>query len=229
VSLAFMLITCSLIKLMKLLLKGLRVCVVIKVKKEDLVLKHGFLDKLVDFIPLLDLFDGVSKTLSENLSEVELTHVILISIRKVKGGGKIRLHILEVHGVFGGPQNDWNTVHLSSLLNDLHQLLFTLNSVEPCPVIISYPLFLRYLSLVLVFNDFLLSLFIIERVDEDLILKVKVSLESASILTSVLAVEELALAVHLRLPPKALVMMTDGPLILSLPVHVVALERPSVD
>jgi hypothetical protein len=60
---------------------------------------------------------------------------------------------------------------------------------------------LRYLSLVLVLNDFLLSLFIIERVDEDLVLKVKVSLESASILTPVLAVEELALAVHLRFPP----------------------------
>ena len=165
-----MLISCSLIKLMKLLLKGLRVCVVIKVKKEDLVLKHSFLDKLVDFLPLLSLFDWVSKTLSENLSEVELTHVILISIRKVEGGGKIWFHILQVHGVFGGPQNDWHTVHLSGLLHNLHQLLFTLNSVEPCPVIVSYPFFLRYLSLVLVLYDLLLSLFIIERVDEDLIL-----------------------------------------------------------
>lgn len=88
---------------------------------------------------------------------------------------------------------------------------------------------MRYLSLVLILNDLLLSLFIIKRVDNDLILKVKVSLESASVLTSVLAVEELALPVHLRLPPKALVMMADGPLILSLAVHVVALEGPSVD
>ena len=106
-----------------------------------------------------------------------------------------------MHGVFGGPQNDRHAIHLSGLLDYIHQLLFTLNSVEPCPVIVSYPLFLRYLSLVLVLNDFLLSLFIIERVDEDLVLKVKVSLESASILTPVLAVEELALAVHLRFPP----------------------------
>ena len=210
-----MLIACSLIKLMELLLKSLRVCVVIKVKKEDLILKHCFLDKLVDFLPLLSLFDGVPKTISENLSEVELTHIILISIRKVKGGGKIWLHILKVNGVFGGPQNDWHPVHFSGLLHDLHQLLFTLNSVKPCPIIVSYPLFLRYLSLVLIFNDLLLSLFIIKRVDKDLILKVKVSLESASVLTSILAVEEFALAVHLRLPPKALIIMADSPLILS--------------
>ena len=196
-----MLFPSSLIKLMKLLLKCLRVGVVIKVKKEDLVLKQSFLDKLVDFLPLLSLFDGVPETLSENLSEVELTHIILISVREVEGGGKIRLHILEMHRVFGGPQNDWHTVHLSSLLHDIHQLVFTLNSVEPCPVIVSYPLFLRYLSLILVLNYLLLSLFIVERVDEDLVLKVKVSLESASILTPVLAVEELALAVHLRFPP----------------------------
>jgi hypothetical protein len=196
-----MLFPSSLIKLMKLLLKCLRVGVVIKVKKEDLVLKQSFLDKLVDFLPLLSLFNGVPETLSENLSEVELTHIILISIREVEGGGKIRLHILEMHGVFWGPKNDRHAVHLSGLLNNVHQLLFSLNSVEPCPVIVSYPFFLRYLSLILVLNYLLLSLFIVERVDEDLVLKVKVSLESASILTPVLAVEELALAVHLRFPP----------------------------
>jgi hypothetical protein len=146
---------------------------------------------------LLSLFDGVPKTLSENLSEVEFTHVILIGIREIEGGGKIRLHILKMHGIFGGSQNDWDTVHLSGLLHDLHQLLFTLNSIEPCPIIVSYPLLLRYLSLVLILDYLLLSLFIIERVDKDLVLKVKVSLESASILTTVLAVEEFALAVHL--------------------------------
>ena len=81
-----MLFPSSLIKLMKLLLKCLRVGVVIKVKKEDLVLKQSFLDKLVDFLPLLSLFDGVPETLSENLSEVELTHIILIGIREVEGG-----------------------------------------------------------------------------------------------------------------------------------------------
>lgn len=134
-----------------------------------------------------------------------------------------------MHGVFGGPQNDWHPVHIPGLLHDLHQLLFTLNSVEPCPIIVSYPLFLRHLSLVLVLDDLLLSFFIIERVDENLILKVKVSLESASILTSVLAIEELAQAIHLRFPPEALIMMADGPLILSLAVHVVTLEGPSVD
>lgn len=85
-SFAFLLISCSLIKLMELLLKSLWVCVVIKVKKEDLVLKHSSLDKLVDFLPLLSLFDRITKTLCENLSEVQLTHVILICIGKVEGG-----------------------------------------------------------------------------------------------------------------------------------------------
>ena len=156
-----MLFRSSLIKLMKLLLKSLWVGVVIKVKKEDLVLKQSFLDKLVYFLSLLGLFDGIPETLSENLSEVELAHVILISVREVEGGGKIRLHILEMHGIFGSSQNDWHSVHLSCLLHDVHQLLFALNSVEPCPVIVGYPLFLRYLSLVLILYDLLLSLFII--------------------------------------------------------------------
>jgi len=71
--------------------------------------------------------------------------------------------------ISGSPNDKRHSVHVPSLPERIHQLLFTLYLVEPCPLIVGLFLLLRKHLFLIHFDVFSLPLLLIKGVDECLI------------------------------------------------------------